>query len=113
LVPQIKTPTQGNQFPGGQHAGDFHAGISVGCQCVLELPVGDQDGQGVEVEGMLYWHRKVLLNDTCMAVKLFSWTGGSDPKAASPQKWDGYGEPSLPWDFRGALPRRVVREHLS
>jgi hypothetical protein len=55
---------------------------------------------------MLYWHRKVLFNDTCIAVKLFSWPGGFDPKAAAPQKWDGYGEPSLPWGFRSALPRQ-------
>jgi hypothetical protein len=57
---------------------------------------------------MLYWHRKVLLNDTYIAVKSFSWTGGFDPKAASPQKWDGYGEPSLPGIFEGRC--RTCRE---
>jgi hypothetical protein len=33
--------------------------------------MGDQGGQGGEVEGMLYWHRKVLLNDTFVSVKSF------------------------------------------
>jgi hypothetical protein len=33
--------------------------------------VGDQGGQRDEVERMLYWHKKVLLNDTYITVKSF------------------------------------------
>lgn len=104
LVPQIKTPTQGDQLPSRKHARDFHTGITVSCQRVLEVPVGDQGGQGDEVEGMLYRHRKVLLNDTSIAVKsLFDGPMGCQGGFAA--RIGGDGAPPSMGVFEGALPR--------